>query len=166
MIYEKYYKNRKNNKILIKNESITLNHRINLSHNVLIEKYEMFSVTDDYVIYKKRKLEEENIEVETIPSITAISSTAPREISDNLNDECNISVDTFHVAIAPILVIAQCFGIMPVVNIAQRDPRKLRFQWRSLRTLLTVILILSGFLTAILLLKSLLKTGISAKNIG
>nr|CAD7429646.1 unnamed protein product [Timema monikensis] len=46
--------------------------------------------------------------------------------------------DTLHHAIAPILVAAQCFGIMPVEGILGPSPRSLRFRVRSFRFVYTL----------------------------
>ena len=40
---------------------------------------------------------------------------------------------TFHEAMTAVLVVAQCFGVMPVIGITSKDPRKLRFSFKSFR---------------------------------
>lgn len=46
--------------------------------------------------------------------------------------KCNCD-GSFHRAIYPILVLAQCFGVLPVHNISAKCPLKLRFSWKSCR---------------------------------
>ena len=52
-----------------------------------------------------------------------------RSIPSNLHDYS----DTFNSAIAPILLIAQCFGIMPLQNVYSDNPAKIKFTWMSFR---------------------------------
>lgn len=55
---------------------------------------------------------------------------------------------SFQEAIGPILVIAQCFGVMPVVGVKSRLASELRFKWNSLRTIYSYIAFLLTFIYA------------------
>lgn len=86
-------------------------------------------------------------------------------ISDVLEMNTN-GEDSFHKSIGPILAIAQVCGLMPVCGITNVDATSLHFKWRSFRIIITVIILLSGGTFAILLLRTVSKAGLSAKNIG
>lgn len=45
----------------------------------------------------------------------------------------------FHEAIAPVLVMAQCFAIMPVVGIKGDTASDLHFSWKAFRTIYSLI---------------------------
>lgn len=64
------------------------------------------------------------------------------------------------------MVIAQCFGVMPVSGIKQPDECKVIFNWRSLRIMLSVIYVVLGLVANILYLRRISQIGINAKNIG
>jgi hypothetical protein len=94
--------------------------------------------------------------------------------------------DSFHTAIAPstfksigvfhsnilffpsptVLVIAQCFGLMPVIGITQPTPNKLKFQWRCLRSLYTVLYVLACIWVLLMAIKNTANKGFSSRNLG
>lgn len=45
---------------------------------------------------------------------------------------------SFHEAFGPVLVIAQCFALLPVVGIKGSSSYGLRFTWKSFRTIYSV----------------------------
>lgn len=45
---------------------------------------------------------------------------------------------SFHEAFGPILVIAQCFALLPVVGVKGPSSYVLRFTWKSFRTIYSV----------------------------
>lgn len=51
---------------------------------------------------------------------------------------------SFQEAIGSILALAQCFGVMPVVGIKSKSASCLEFQWKSFRTIYSLIAILLG----------------------
>lgn len=66
-----------------------------------------------------------------------------------------------------VLVLAQCFGILPVIGVRQPNPNKLKFKWNSFRVLFSVVVIFFGITESIFVLKSVLKNGaVTPKNIG
>lgn len=50
---------------------------------------------------------------------------------------------SFHKAIHPILFVAQCFGVMPVVNISSDNPSEVKFSWKSFRSYFALFVMLS-----------------------
>lgn len=65
------------------------------------------------------------------------------------------------------MVLAQCFGILPVIGVRQSNPHKLKFKWNSFRVLFSVVVIFFGLTESIFVLKSVLKNGaVTPKNIG
>lgn len=52
--------------------------------------------------------------------------------------EGDFSASGFHQSIYPFLVIAQCFGILPVMNISAKSPSQLSFEYKSFRVVYAV----------------------------
>lgn len=50
---------------------------------------------------------------------------------------------SFHKSIYPIMIIAQCFGVMPVRNVTYKCPKDLKFTWKSFRYLFAVFVMIS-----------------------
>jgi pheromone shutdown protein TraB len=65
-----------------------------------------------------------------------------------------------------VLVLAQCFAIMPVNGITHSSPSQVQFQWYLLRTVYTIVYLVCALLIAIALLEAQLTEGITARNIG
>jgi gustatory receptor len=59
---------------------------------------------------------------------------------------CN---ENFHQSMYPALVVAQCFGVLPVLNISARCPLELRFTWRSFSFVYAVFVLLCSCLKTI-----------------
>lgn len=55
---------------------------------------------------------------------------------------------SFHEAIGSILALAQCFGIMPVVGIKNKSASELAFQWKSVRCICSIVVILLSIIYA------------------
>lgn len=66
-----------------------------------------------------------------------------KRTSTNSND------GSFHKSIYPIMVIAQCFGIMPVCNVSSNCPTALEFTWKSFRYLFAIFVTISCGLEAL-----------------
>lgn len=49
---------------------------------------------------------------------------------------------SFHEAVSSIFVIAQFFGIMPIINMEDRTASKLKFKWLAFRTTLAAVMLL------------------------
>lgn len=46
---------------------------------------------------------------------------------------------SFQEAIAPILIMAQCFAVMPVIGVKSGSASKMYFKWLSFRTLYSIV---------------------------
>lgn len=57
--------------------------------------------------------------------------------------------ESFHRSIYPIVIIAQCFGIMPVNNVSSKCPSMLTFTWKSFRCFFAVFVALSCGIEAV-----------------
>lgn len=82
-------------------------------------------------------------------------------------------VDTsFHFSIWPVLVLAQCFCMMPISGVRctdleyERASGRLKFRWRSIRVVWTIVYLGFGTYLTYLYLHRLNDTGVTAKNIG
>lgn len=58
--------------------------------------------------------------------------------------------ESFHNAAKPILVIAQFFGILPVINITAKHPQALKFTWKSIRFFYALFVTISCGLMSLL----------------
>ncbi|RLZ02212.1 Gustatory receptor 2 [Cephus cinctus] len=66
--------------------------------------------------------------------------------------------ETFHCAIGPILIIAQVFGLFPVMGISSPSPKNLAYSRRSARTIYSLIVIISIAVMAGFSIMHMLKT--------
>ncbi|XP_039303812.1 gustatory receptor for sugar taste 64f isoform X2 [Solenopsis invicta] len=83
------------------------------------------------------------------------------------SDVFNPSTDSMHAAMRPIIMLAQCFSMLPVCGVNKPDASYLRFTWRSLKILYTAVVFLGVLLISITNILRLLNTGInSAKMTG
>ncbi|XP_034109906.2 gustatory receptor for sugar taste 64a [Drosophila albomicans] len=73
-------------------------------------------------------------------------------------------LETFHRAVYPVMLLAQCFSLMPLTNIWQPNPRCMRFKFKSLQMLVTIIFMVVTSVLLVSMLKHLFKIGITAKN--
>jgi gustatory receptor len=71
---------------------------------------------------------------------------------------------SFHDAIGPILKISQCFGILPVNNVNSKDISNIAFNWKSMKTIYSIIFIASGTVECVLAARMMLKQRISLGN--
>lgn len=49
---------------------------------------------------------------------------------------------SFHEAVSSIFVIAQFFGIMPIINMGDKTASKLKFKWLAFRTIFAAVMLL------------------------
>lgn len=61
----------------------------------------------------------------------------------------HFSDGSFQESIYPVMAIAQCFGVMPVLNISSKNPSDLQFAWKSFRYFFAVFVALSCGLEAV-----------------
>lgn len=59
-------------------------------------------------------------------------------------------VGGFHEAISPILVMAQCFGVMPVTGVKCKSASMLKFQWKSVRVAYSFVAFLLALIYAVM----------------
>lgn len=54
---------------------------------------------------------------------------------------------TFHEAISPVLIMAQLFGVLPVIGVRNKNPLKLHFKWFCFRTIYAIVgfIVLSAY---------------------
>ncbi|XP_011647786.1 gustatory receptor for sugar taste 64f-like isoform X1 [Pogonomyrmex barbatus] len=74
----------------------------------------------------------------------------------------NPSTDSLHAAMRPIIMLAQCFSMLPVCGVNKPDASYLRFTWRSPKILYTAIVILTVFVMSVGNVLRLLTTGINS----
>ena len=63
----------------------------------------------------------------------------------NNNKQDKLYNGSFHEAIGPILVVAQCFGVMPVQGIRDKFASNVSFNWKSFRVFYSIFITLSMF---------------------
>lgn len=56
----------------------------------------------------------------------------------------------FHEAISSILVMAQCFGILPVIGVKSKSASNLKFQWKSVRVAYSFVAFLFTLIYAVM----------------
>ncbi|KAH0949288.1 Gr1 [Eciton burchellii] len=72
------------------------------------------------------------------------------------------STDSLHASMKPIIMLAQCFSMLPVCGVNKPDASYLRFTWRSPKILYTAIVFLGAFIITIYNLLRLFQTGINS----
>lgn len=65
-----------------------------------------------------------------------------------------------------VLVIAECFGMMPVRGVTRSHPRYLSFSWTSFRTIYCLVFILCSSVDSIFTIYRVLNKPITFNNIG
>lgn len=65
-----------------------------------------------------------------------------------------------------VLLVAQLFGLMPVIGILSSNANSIIFRWRSIRMLHTISVIFFGCSLLWLILKHTIGLGLQAKNFG
>jgi len=64
------------------------------------------------------------------------------------------------------MFLAQCVAIMPLVGIRESNPRRIRFAYKSIPMIVTLIFMVATCILFLSMLSHLLKIGITAKNFG
>ncbi|XP_028050888.1 gustatory receptor for sugar taste 64f isoform X2 [Monomorium pharaonis] len=65
------------------------------------------------------------------------------------SDAFNPSTDSLHAAMRPIIMLAQCFSMLPVCGINKPDASYLRFSWRNPKILYSAVAILGVFFMSV-----------------
>jgi hypothetical protein len=58
--------------------------------------------------------------------VMTISTISTRDKSDRQATVTDLDINTFHRALASIVVLAQCFGLLPVHGVTALSPQSLR----------------------------------------
>ncbi|XP_011340011.1 gustatory receptor for sugar taste 64f isoform X2 [Ooceraea biroi] len=74
----------------------------------------------------------------------------------------NPSTDSLHASMKPIIMLAQCFSMLPVCGINKPDASYLRFTWRSLKILYTAVVFLGVFTMTVYNVIRMFYTGINS----
>ncbi|XP_020801492.1 gustatory receptor for sugar taste 64a [Drosophila serrata] len=74
------------------------------------------------------------------------------------------SLDLFHRAVYPFMFLAQYFAVMPLLGIRASNPRRVRFAYKSLPMIVTLIFMAATSIMFLGMFLHLVKIGISAKN--
>ncbi|XP_067648195.1 gustatory receptor for sugar taste 64a-like isoform X2 [Eurosta solidaginis] len=74
-------------------------------------------------------------------------------------------LDIFHRAISPILIVGQCFSLLPVLGVGHPNPRHLHFSFKSIPVLITLIFLIASSSLNLATMKYLAKIGVNAKNL-
>ncbi|XP_029177346.1 gustatory receptor for sugar taste 64f-like isoform X2 [Nylanderia fulva] len=74
----------------------------------------------------------------------------------------NPSTDSLYASIRPIIMLAQCFSMLPMYGINKSDASYLRFTWRSPKILYTFIVLLAGLFMTIFNTLRLFSTGLNS----
>ncbi|XP_017059516.1 gustatory receptor for sugar taste 64a-like [Drosophila ficusphila] len=75
-------------------------------------------------------------------------------------------LDLFHRAVYPFMFLAQCFAIMPLIGIRESNPRRIRFAYKSIPMIVTLIFMAATLILFLGMLCHLVRIGITAKNFG
>ncbi|XP_016988472.1 gustatory receptor for sugar taste 64a [Drosophila rhopaloa] len=73
-------------------------------------------------------------------------------------------LDLFHRAVYPFMFLAQCFAIMPLLGIREPNPRRVRFAYKSLPMIVTLIFMTATSTLFLAMFSHLILIGITAKN--
>lgn len=76
------------------------------------------------------------------------------------------AVDFTSLPPCPVMMLAQCFAIMPLTGIWQPNPRRTYFRFKSPQMIVTLIFMATSSILSLGMLKHLLKIGITARNMG
>lgn len=68
---------------------------------------------------------------------------------------------SFHDAVGPILKVAQVFAMMPVDGTTAKDISNIKFHWKSLKTIYSLLFLFCGTIECLLCFRLLIKTGMS-----
>lgn len=72
-----------------------------------------------------------------------------------------LSKDSFHEAIGPVIKVSQFFGMMSVDNVNTKNVSNLAFRWKSLKTIYCLIFLFCGTCECILCIRSVAIRGIN-----
>ncbi|KAJ4427652.1 hypothetical protein ANN_25300 [Periplaneta americana] len=97
------------------------------------------------------------------PNTAHINVMARNELFEFKKDSVSES-DSFHRAFSKIIIIAQCFGLMPVYGVTAVNASYIRFKWLSVRVIYTGFSLLGIFFMTSLCIMRFFKYGRSFKE--
>ncbi|XP_053691092.1 uncharacterized protein LOC128739622 [Sabethes cyaneus] len=74
-------------------------------------------------------------------------------------------LDSFNVAMRPVILIFQLMGTFPMCGLLQRDTLALRFKWLSIQTAVSLVFVMTGLLMCYIEYERLERVGVNARNI-
>ncbi|XP_011149359.2 gustatory receptor for sugar taste 64f isoform X2 [Harpegnathos saltator] len=72
------------------------------------------------------------------------------------------STDSLHSSMRPIIMLAQCFSMLPVCGVNKPDASYLRFTWRSLKILYAAVVFLGVFTMTVFNVLRMFATGVNS----
>ncbi|XP_017860803.1 PREDICTED: gustatory receptor for sugar taste 64a [Drosophila arizonae] len=76
----------------------------------------------------------------------------------------NLDEGNFDFGIIKIMLLGQCFAVMPLTGIRRASPRHVHFRFKSVPMIVTVIFMMASSVLTLSMLKFLLNIGVTAKN--
>ncbi|XP_014475213.1 PREDICTED: gustatory receptor for sugar taste 64f-like isoform X2 [Dinoponera quadriceps] len=80
------------------------------------------------------------------------------------SDTFDPSTDSLHSAMRPIIMLAQCFSMLPVCGVTKPDASYLRFTWRSLKILYSGVIFLGVFMLTVFNVLWMFTTGVNSSR--
>ncbi|EDW70120.1 gustatory receptor for sugar taste 64a [Drosophila virilis] len=74
------------------------------------------------------------------------------------------NLEIFHRAVYPIMLVGQCFALMPLTGIWNPSPRHVRFRFKSLQMITALVFMAACSVLTLGMLKHLLRIGVTANN--
>lgn len=68
---------------------------------------------------------------------------------------------SFHKSMAFVLILAQCFGQLPIQGITSPDVQALQFKWKSWRTLYSILICIGATFVSLMQVVKLLTRGMN-----
>lgn len=68
---------------------------------------------------------------------------------------------SFHEAIGPVVFVAQFFGVLPVDGVNSGEISGLRFRWKSIKTIYSLVFVICGSVECVLCLRLVFQRGLS-----
>lgn len=73
---------------------------------------------------------------------------------------------SFQEAVAPLLIVAECFAIMPVIGVKSASASKMYFTWMSVRTIYSVIVFVLMAMLSVLTVCVTLEKDVEFDSVG
>jgi gustatory receptor len=70
---------------------------------------------------------------------------------------------SFQEAVGPVLIFGQFFGLLPVEGVSSNDEEKIKFRWKSLKTIYSMIFLFCSTIDCVLVITRLFRLGFNIK---